>query len=256
MTPLHGVGVLVTRPEQQAAALCRLLEARGAQAFLFPTIAIRPAGERRALALALGPIDRFDRIVFTSANAVRFGAALLDDRRDLTLAAIGPATARALNQAGYRVALQPADRIDSEGLLALPAFERVAGARVLIVKGAGGRDLLEGELARRGAEVLTAEVYRREPVQPGAAELARLEGWLREDLVQVVTATSAEVGAHLLALGSPALRAQLASRLWLVPGSRVAAALREHGLTASLLVAASAEDQDLIAALVAWRGGA
>lgn len=256
MPPLHGVGVLVTRPEQQAAPLCRLLEARGAQAFPFPTITIRPAAERRTLAAGLGPIANFDRIVFTSANAVRFGSALLEDRRDLTLAAIGPATARALNQAGYRVALQPTERIDSEGLLALPAFERVAGSRVLIVKGAGGRDLLEGELTRRGAQVATVEVYVREPVRPAAGDLARLEGWLRGDLVQVITATSAEVGAHLLALGAPALRAQLANRIWLVPGARVAAALREHGLAAPLLVAASAEDQDLVAALVAWRGGA
>ena len=53
----------------------------------------------------------------TSTNAVRFGASLLDQKRDLTLAAIGPATARALNLAGYRVAVQPRESFDSEGLL-------------------------------------------------------------------------------------------------------------------------------------------
>ncbi len=256
MSPLHGVGVLVTRPEQQAATLCRLLEAQGASAYRFPALRILPAGDARALAAQLGAIARFDRIVFTSANAVRFGARLLEDRRDLSLAAIGPATARALNQAGYRVAAQPIGRTDSQGLLELPAFEHLAGSRVLIVKGHGGRDLLESELTRRGAEVVTAEVYRREAVRPSAEELARLGDWLDANLVEVITATSVEVGASLLGLGSPALRAQLAARTWLVPGARIAAALRARGLDAPLLVAARAEDQDLVAALVDWRGGA
>ena len=45
---------------------------------------------------------------------------LLEQRRDLNLAAIGPATLRALNQAGYRVAVQPAGGFDSESLLRHP----------------------------------------------------------------------------------------------------------------------------------------
>src|ERR1700731_5247285 len=108
MPALHGVGVLVTRPEQQAMPLCRLLETQGATTLRLPVIEIKPSGNRRETAARLGALRDFDVIVFTSANAVRFGHPLLDQQRDLTLAAMGPATARALNQAGYRVALQPA----------------------------------------------------------------------------------------------------------------------------------------------------
>jgi uroporphyrinogen-III synthase len=101
MPALHGVGVLVTRPEQQAAPLCRLLEIQGASTLRLPAIEIKAVGNRRHTAAELGALQDFDVIIFTSANAVRFGAPLLDQKRDLTLAAIGPATARALNQAGW-----------------------------------------------------------------------------------------------------------------------------------------------------------
>src|SRR5271165_142699 len=161
MLPLHGVGVLVTRPRQQASALCRLLEAQGARTFCLPAIEIKPMAESRLLAARLGELAEFDLIIFTSANAVRFGAALLEQRRDLPLAAIGPATARALNQAGYRVMVQPTDGFDSENLLQHPRLAAMAGKRILLMKGSGGRELLQDEFTRRGAHVTIAEVYRR-----------------------------------------------------------------------------------------------
>src|SRR5580692_9552673 len=105
MLPLHGIGVLVTRPRQQAAALCRLLEAQGASVERFAAIEVEPIDGRREWAARFGDLHQFGLIIFTSANAVRYGAALLEQRRDLPLAAIGPATARALNQAGYRVSV-------------------------------------------------------------------------------------------------------------------------------------------------------
>src|SRR5271165_5478867 len=138
MPPLHGVGVLVTRPELQSMPLCRLLEAQGASTLRLPAVEIKPLADRRALTASLSALERFDLIIFTSANAVRFGAGFLGQSRDLPLAAIGPATARALNQAGYRVAVQPADTTDSEGLLLHPRLEHLAGHRILIIKGANG----------------------------------------------------------------------------------------------------------------------
>src|SRR5882757_11198712 len=147
MLPLQGVGVLVTRPEQQAMPLCRLLESCGAMVLRLPAISIKPVGDTQDLRCRLGALEAFDLIIFTSANAVRFGAPLLDQKRDLTLAAIGPATARALNQAGYRVAVQPAATFDSESLLLHPLLDHPAGRRILIIKGSNGRSFLEQELA-------------------------------------------------------------------------------------------------------------
>jgi uroporphyrinogen-III synthase len=257
MTALHGVGVLVTRPEQQAMPLCRLLENQGASTLRLPAIEIKAMAEgRREAAARLGALEDFDVIIFTSANAVRFGAALLDQKRDLTLAAMGPATARALNQAGYHVAVQPPQAFDSESLLRHPMLERPAGRRILIVKGADGRAFLEQELAQRGAQVMTADVYQRVPAVPSHAVLAALLDRFTAGAVQVVTATSVDIARSLLGMASPALREEFERVHWLVPGARVAAGVRECGLSAPILQAESAEDQDLVAALVRWRSSA
>jgi len=253
MPALLGVGVLVTRPEQQAMPLCRLLEMHGASTLRLPAVEISAIGNRRETAAQLGALDAFDVIIFTSANAVRFGASLLDQKRDLTLAAIGPATARALNQAGYRVAVQPPAVFESEGLLEHPRLEHPAGRRILIIKGSSGRPFLEEELTRRGAQVVTADVYQRAPATPGPAVLAALLESFVAGAVQVITATSLEIAGNLLAIATPELRVEFERVHWLVPGERIAAGVRDRGLAAPLLQAESADDHDLVAALVRWR---
>jgi uroporphyrinogen-III synthase len=252
---LHGVGVLVTRPELQASPLCRLLEAQGARTLRMPAVEIKPLSDRRALAQQLGSLENFDLIIFTSANAVRFGASFLDQKRALTLAAIGPATARAINQAGYRVAIQPSDSIDSDGLLAHPRLEHVSGHRILMIRGGNGRQLLQQELTRRGAIVVCADVYERAPATPSAATLAAVHERFASGDMHVVTATSLEVGRNLLGIATRDLREDFERAHWLVPAERIALGLRERGLTAPLLLANSAEDQDLVSALLRWRAG-
>lgn len=233
--------------------LCRLLEIQGANTMRMPAVEIRAVGNRRETAAQIGALGEFDVIIFTSSNAVRFGASLLDQQRDLTLAALGPATARALNLAGYRVALQPQGMFDSEGLLRHPRLEHPAGCRILIVKGSKGRPFLEQELTRRGALVVAADVYERIPAAPSTATLAGLVERFAEGALQVITATSLEIASNLLDIATPELRREFENAHWLVPGERVAAGVRERGLTAPLVQADSAEDHDLVAALVRWR---
>ncbi len=249
-------GVLVTRPEQQAMPLCRLLENQGASTLRLAPIEITGIGDRHALAAGLGPLEAFDLIIFTSANAVRFGASLLDQKPRLPLAAIGAATARALNQAGYRVTVQPLEGSDSEKLLMHPRLKNIAGHRVLLVKGSGGRELLQKELASRGAQVVVADVYHRVPAAPSAAAIADLLDGFQAGRVQVITATSLEIAVRLLDLATPALRGEFEKVHWLLPSERVAAGVRAHGLSAPLLRAESAEDHDLVAALIRWRSSA
>jgi uroporphyrinogen-III synthase len=256
MAALAGIGVLVTRPEHQATPLCRLLEAQGAHTLRLPALEIQAFGDRRELAAHIGAPEAFNLIIFTSANAVRFGASLLDQKRDLQLAAIGPATARALNRAGYRVAFTPGETPNSEGLLAHPRLQHLAGHRILMIKGSEGRQLLQQELGRRGANVVAAEVYQRVAVQPAADDLQVLQHRFAAGEVHVITATSLAVGLALLQMVPAMLRLEFERVPWLVPGERVAAALRGQGLRAPLLLSDSAEDQDLVAALLRWRSNA
>jgi uroporphyrinogen-III synthase len=253
MPALQGVGVLVTRPEHQALPLCRLLEAQGAKTQRLPALEIEalgaPAQQRSRIP------ERIDLIIVVSANAVRFGAHLLA-QGEAALAAIGPATAHALAEVGHDATILPAEGSDSEALLAHPGLGQLAGRRVLLVKGQGGRDLLARQLTARGAEVHTVDVYRRVPAVPPAARLEELQRRLRAGDLQVITATSLEIAASLLGLGGPALRAEFEKLQWLVPGARVAHGVRELGLQAPLLQAGSARDQDLVAALLRWRSSA
>jgi uroporphyrinogen-III synthase len=251
MSALHGVGVLVTRPEQQATPLCRLLEAEGALTLRLPAIEIRATADRRNT--GLGDLERFDLIVFVSANAVRYGAPLLDQRRDLSLAAVGPATARALNQAGYRVAIVPSAGYDTESLLADPRLTHLTGKRVLLVKGRAGREMLGAELARRGAAVETADVYERSPAVPKPADLHHAEEALRSGRIQVVTATSLDIGEGLFALAPPPMRDLLCDSYWLIASERIVSGLARWDLRRTPILAASAEDHDLVAALLRWR---
>jgi uroporphyrinogen-III synthase len=252
MRRLAGVGVLVTRPQAQSAELCRLLEAHGATTFAFPAITIDALATPPEFARRIGDPNAFDLVVFTSANAVRHGAALLGPRRDRAIAAIGPATRRALDLAGYPVAITPRGGFDSEHLLAEPALRDLAGRRVLLVKGVGGRDLLARELAARGARVESLEVYRRSPAAPEPARLRELEDRLDAGALQVVTATSVEIATALLAISTPRLRAVLARLHWLAPAGRVASALDALGVRGPRIAAASPEDPALLEALSRW----
>jgi uroporphyrinogen-III synthase len=203
------------------------------------------------LAQRLGAVENFDVVIFSSANAVRYGTHLLERAREV--AAIGPATARALNQAGYPVGIECPDGADSESLLRHPKLSAVAGKRMLLVKGTQGRDLLQRELTRRGAQVTPAEVYRRERARPTAAELAELEAHFAQRAIQVITATSVEIASNLLALATPALRRSFERAHWLAPSARIVQSLRDGGFDAPVVRARSAEDHELVSALIRWR---
>jgi len=256
MPDLRGVGILVTRPDLQAEPLCRLLEASGAVVFRLPVIAIQPISDFSEIRGRLAAHERLDLAIFTSANAVKYGAALLEGRPSLPLAAIGSATARALAAEGRRVAITPVDGADSESLLLHAALAHPVDHHVLIVKGVQGRDLLQTQLTLRGANVIVAEVYMRERVEHGAVELAALAARFADDEIDVVTATSADIAHHLLDLATPVLRRALDRVQWLVPSERVAQEVRKRGVKAPLLQADSAEDQDLLAAIGRWRSSA
>jgi uroporphyrinogen-III synthase len=218
-----------------------------------PVIEIRPASDTAGIKERLGPIEAFDLVIFTSANAVRFGVALVGHGIEAPLAAIGPATARALGEAGHRVSVTPGGGFDSESLLSHPLLARPEGRRILLIKGMHGRDLLETRLAERGAQVVVADVYTRERASHSASVLGALEQEFAAGKIQVVTATSVEIAAGLLDIATPALRRAFDRIHWLVPGSRVAAALRERGVSGPVLAANTAEDQDLVAAVMRWR---
>jgi uroporphyrinogen-III synthase len=200
---------------------------------------------------APAPAQAYDDLLFISANAVRYGLRALFGEQVLwppgcRCFAVGERTADALRVCGARV-LTPGDDMRSEALLALPELHSMAGRRVLLVRGEGGRDLLRDALCARGARVDELVCYRRSPV---AVDPPALGSLLQREHIRVILISSGEAMGHLSAL----LKSQENTNLALdevtviVPSERVAALARSAGWRA-IQVAANASDDAMLAAL-------
>ncbi|HRD65569.1 MAG TPA: uroporphyrinogen-III synthase [Candidatus Competibacter sp.] len=247
---LNGLGVLVTRPEHQAGPLCHLIERYGGIAIRCPALSI---GEPRDWIPALTIFDRladYHLAIFTSANAVERALPPIQKRGGippfLEIAAIGRATARMLARFDLDRCLQPESDFTSEGLLALPRFQRVAGQAIVIVRGEGGRALLAETLTARGARVDHAEVYRRE--RPAADVGMLLDRWARGEIGAVVV-TSAESLLNLFDMLGGAGQDYLRDTPLIMVGTRIRQTAAEFGCR-RLLVAREASDDAIAAVLL------
>ena len=254
MSALEGRSVVVTRPERQAGALASLIAAAGGRALLYPAIEIQPvAGD--ALGRTIAGLDSFDWALFISRNAVEQGLAQVRARRawpiGLAVAAVGAGSRRALESEGLAGVLAPEGPADSEALLDLAPLKAVAGKRIVVFRGEGGRETLASTLRERGAIVEYAECYRR--VRP-AASLQPLVGEWRRGEVHAVTVSSGEGLANFAALLGEAGRGLLGGTPLFVPHERVAQEARGMGI-ASVRVGGTA-DEEMLAALVAYFGRA
>ncbi|MEO8507059.1 MAG: uroporphyrinogen-III synthase [Betaproteobacteria bacterium] len=244
--PLQGVGIVVTRPARQAGGLAAQLAALGATPLVFPAIVILPPPDPDALARAHAALDQFHIAIFASANAVEYGVP--DPGRwpaRLRTFAPGPGTAAALAAAGIHGVAIPQASFDSEGLLALPGLADVAGLRVAIFRGEGGRELLGDALAARGATVAYVDCYRRAAPRSGAGLMEAL----RAGRVHALTLTSSEGLDNLWRLLAADARRRVQRLPAFAPHPRIAAHAHELGLTA---VATEGSDAGLIAGLLEW----
>ncbi|MEO7000486.1 MAG: uroporphyrinogen-III synthase [Ktedonobacterales bacterium] len=195
LQPLAGKRIAITRPPEQAASLKQRLEALGAQVVTLSAIAIAPSTNNAALNAVIQRLSAYDWLVFTSVNGVQAFADRLAangkswaDRGAARIAAIGPATASALERQGAQVDLTP-DEYIAEGLLAgLNGLGAVRGKRFLLARADIARQTLAAELRAQGAQVDEASVYRT-VTQP--IPTALLERALRGDeRVDAITFTS------------------------------------------------------------------
>lgn len=247
--PLAGLTVVVTRPQRQAGTFIARATRAGAACIALPAIDIEPVELDAAERLRLAP-DAHDWTIYTSANAVDSSLQQLGRPVRCRVAAVGRATSRALEARGIAVHAIPEGRFDSEGLLALAAFAAPAGQRILILRGEGGRELLREQLQARGATVTIGELYRRRRGEPGPGTLEAIESVLSADpRALVVAVTSVEVLDGLLELLPAALARHIRAQPLLLPGARVAEAARARQWAGPLLVAASADDESMLAAL-------
>lgn len=203
--------VLVTRPQAQAAAWVARLAERGIAASALPLIDIAPPADPAAVEAAWRSLDACRLVVFVSPNAAGCFFAHRPQGQvqqawpdGLPAAAVGPGTAQVLRDCGVPAAavVEPdadAAQFDSEALWLRLRHRDWSGARVLIVRGDGGRAWLADTLARHGAQVRFVSAYRRMPPRFDDAQRRLLDAALVQPARHLWFFSSSEAIDHLAA---------------------------------------------------------
>lgn len=194
---LEGQRIVVTRARADAETLCGRLAALGATPICAPAIRIEPVGDLRPLDDVIAGFASFDWVVFTSAAAVdifcrrwRQAGRTPADLRGVKVAAVGPATARALAACGAQPDFVPDEFVGdalADGLAIVP------GHRVLLPRAEIARRETVEVLERRGATVVVVPIYR---TVAAALDLAVIEDI--RDGVDAVLFTSGSTVKHFM----------------------------------------------------------
>jgi uroporphyrinogen-III synthase len=226
--PLRGIRVLVGRARHQAGSLSAELRSLGAQVLEIPFIEIRKPCSFRPLDSALKNLANYDWLILTSVNGVEamwdrmerlnieaagswkghdFSRAVKAEKNAalaaagrLRIAAIGPATKKAIEQRGMKVDVVPKEYVAESVVRSLKG--RVKGRRVLLVRARVARDVIPRELRKTGARVDVVEAY--ETVVPKSSR-SRLRAALRNPKTRphVITFTSSSTVKNFVALLGP-----------------------------------------------------
>ena len=235
---LQGREILVTRPRAHAQRLARLIEEVGGIARLFPAIEI----EDVPMPEALKRLHEFDLAIFVSPTAVEKVMRQMPGAwpSGLRVAAVGSGTRRELEKHGIADVIAPAGGADSEALLATPQLGAVAGQRIAILRGDGGRALLGDTFVERGARVEHITCYRRLLPRPPARP------WKAGELAAVTVSSSQGLDNLFEVLDREMLRA---TPLF-VPHPRIAE--RARTLAVREVVLAGHSDEQMLERLVAY----
>ncbi|MFI5106762.1 MAG: uroporphyrinogen-III synthase [Terriglobales bacterium] len=204
MQPLTGWRILTTRASKQSGGLAQPLRELGAEVIEIPTIEIRPPASYKPLDDALRKIATYEWLILTSVNGMEAVVERLnklkigmDHLKHLQIAAIGPATQKAIEAQGLKVAVTPEKYIAESVVEALRG--KIEGKRVLLARAKIARDVLPTELKKAGVHLDVVEAY--ETVVPAGAQ-AKLQSLFsgRTPRPDIVTFTSSSTATNFLDL--------------------------------------------------------
>jgi len=202
--PLSGQRILIGRALHQASALSSGLRKLGAEVLEIPFIEIRKPRSYKPLDAALKSLHAYDWLILTSVNGVdavwkRLRKLRLTKKylKHLRVAAIGPATKKAIEKRGVKVNVVPEEYVAESVVESL--HDQVAGKRVLLARARVARDVIPRELRKLGAKVDVVEAY--ETVIPRSSR-TRLRAVLKDPKRRpdVITFTSSSTARNFVAL--------------------------------------------------------
>ncbi len=265
MLAAKGLRALQVRPEQGEDHFARQLVAVGATLYHCPVMRIQSFVEKtesdafrseiKHIKSQILEFDRYQIAIFVSRTAALLGLEWLSRYwtklpAGVRYYAVGKSTAELLREKGVQAEV-PVLSSNSEGVLALPSLQSVAGEQVLIFSGEGGRTFLADQLRDRSATVDQCALYRRESTDEYSKQITAL---LVGDKVDVVIVHSGELLGYLLNNVPESSRSILMALPLLVPGERVAQLAKNYGFQ-NVLCADSALPEDMVSALLGWYSG-
>ena len=201
--PLFGKKILITRTTEQAGVFSRLIEELGGEPMSFPVIKLAPLKNTFALDSAIKGVSSYDWAIFTSVNGVKYFFerlyALGFDLRELKgvkICAIGPATGKALLDAGIKVDLTPKEYV-AESVIKSLGKKNIRGKRFLLPRALKAREVIPTEIRRFGGRIDVVTTY--ETVRP-VKEAGKVKRLLKEGKIDVATFTSSSTVENFASL--------------------------------------------------------
>lgn len=241
--------VIVTRPEHQADPILQELARLGHSTVHHPLMHIAPLPDNNSsasLRQKILNIDEYQAVVVVSMNAAEIGLRWLDNYwpqypLGIDWIAVGPSTAEILTKAGLTVHC-PESGFDSEAMLTLPCLNpaTLAGKKVLLWRGIGGRELLASTLRSHGATVDYAELYERQEIHYSP------EQWQQALSNNAVLMLSSTQALDIVCAQQPDLAQHL--HCLIVPSKRSSEDAQARGFK-RVITALSARDEDMLACL-------
>lgn len=250
------MNVLVTRPDSRGEQLVEMLANEHIFAIHQPLFRLEAGRELPQLPSALARLNRGDYVFAVSKNAVDFADDTLSHtgfkwRSDLHYFAVGQGTAQHFAMCSEQAVRYPLNSANSEGLLALPAMQDLAGKTVLILRADSGRALFAEQAQRRGATVQILECYQRVKLDTDIAERLSLS---KRAGIDTIIATSGEILTFLAEQTAQSDQAWLKACRLVVVGKRGAEIAQRLGwLPEKILIANQADNHSLFDILIANR---
>lgn len=201
--PLFGKRVIVTRSREQASDFSALLEKYGAEPIEFPTIETVAPKDWKEIDRAIKNLPKYDWAIFTSVNGVKYFVERLKkhgkDIRELkgiNICAIGPATAKAIEDLGIRVDLVPKE-YRAEAIIEGLGKNKIKGRRFLLPRALKAREVLPEEIKRLGGKVDVVSAYRTIKPKEKTDDIRKM---FQEKKFDVVTFTSSSTVENFVSM--------------------------------------------------------
>ena len=204
--PLFGKRIVVTRAREQVSGFIKALAGLGAECIEFPAIRVAPPESWDELDQAIGALESYEWLLFTSVNGVRYFLDRLKelgkdvrDLKGLKIAAIGPKTAEKWRKMGIEPDLLP-DEYRAEAVVESFRKYGVRGTRILLPRAAKAREVLPEELRKMGAQIDVVHAYQT--VKPDH-DTGVVREMLEKGVVDMLTFTSSSTVTNFMEMFEP-----------------------------------------------------